>query len=216
MKSASSEIQIRGIPICRGIAIGKSFFFDYVQDAIPEFQIPDSQIEQEIEHYRQAVKRSENDVKTLKKQLEIDGAHEGAAILEAHLQILQDPLLVEQIEKEIRIKRKNAEHVFHINIQEFQRKFSSMTDPFFRERFKDLQSISRRIMGYLREEVNTSLNNIPLNSIVFAHELAASDSAEAKVGSVSAFVTQCGGMTSHAAIVAKYRHCRWTHRRYSL
>ena len=203
MKSKTQEIQIRGIPICRGIAIGKSFFFDHVQDSISEFSITDNDLDGEVAHYRQAVTRSKEDVISLKQQLELDGAHEGASILEAHLQIMQDPLLTLHIEEQIVKLKKNAEFVFYTHIEEYQRKFSLIADPFFRERFKDLQAISRRIMGYLREGNRISLADIPHNSIVFAHELAASDSAEAKVGSVSAFVTQCGGATSHAAIVAK-------------
>jgi phosphotransferase system enzyme I (PtsI) len=203
MKSTIEEITIRGIPICRGIAIGKSFFFDYVQDSIPEFSIAPEEVENEISHYRQAIKRSEEEVRCLRKQLTQDGAHEGALILESHLEMIQDPLLTDHIENEIRQSGKNAEFVFFNHISQYQKKFSSIADPFFRERFRDLLAISRRVLGYMRTNVGFSLTNIPHNSVVFANELAASDSAEAKAGAVSAFVTQHGGATSHAAIVAK-------------
>lgn len=203
MRPFCQEVKVQGIPICRGIAIGKFFLFGYTQDAVPEIEIHETDIEGEIEHYRHAIKCCENDVISLKKQLEIDGVHEGAAILEAHLQMMQDPLLTHHVEEEIRLAKKNAAYIFHKSIKEYQKKFSSIADPFFRERFKDLQSISRRIMGYLRKIGQASLADIPPNSVVFALELAASDSAEAKIGDVNAFVTQHGGITSHAAIVAK-------------
>ena len=180
MTATTQAIQIRGIPICRGIAIGKSFFFDHGQEEVAEFSITEEDIEGEVAHYRKAVTRSKQDVIFLKQQLESDGAHEGAAILDTHLQIMQDPLLTQHIEDQILKQKKNAEFVFYTHIEEYKRKFSLITDPFFRERFKDLQAISRRILGYLREGKRISLSDIPQNSVVFAMELAASDSAEAK------------------------------------
>lgn len=204
MKASSTlEIKVRGIPICRGIAIGKSYFFNTVEDKVHEFEIADHELDKEIAHFRQALEKSKEDIELLKRELEKEGGQEGVAILEAHLEILQDPLLTTNIELEISQTKKNAEFVFNKHIKEFQKKFSAIPDPFFQERFKDLQAIARRILGYLRNAVPISLAGIPKNSIVFAQELAAYDSAEANVGSICGFVTQSGGPTSHAAIVAK-------------
>ena len=197
------EILLKGTPICRGIAIGKPFFFTFIDDSVPEFSIAPSDVENEVLRYQRAIAHSREDIRTLQKKLENERILEGVAILDAHLQMMQDPLLTRQIETEIRTTRKNAEYVFLNIVKQYQQKFNSIADPFFRERFKDIQDISRRVLGYLRESVRVSLADIPPNSIIFADDLTASDTAEANSGQIGAFVTQVGGATSHAAIVAK-------------
>lgn len=202
MKLKSKEIRLKGFPICRGIAIGKPFFFTYIEESVPEHTISSQNIEDEIDRYRDALSRGRDDVKRLQRKLQNEDILEGAAILEAQLQMMQDPLLTTFIENEIRLSKKNAEYVFHHVIKRYQEKFNSFSDPYFRERFKDIQDISRRVMAYLSADTLVSLGNIPPNSIIFARELTASDAAEADL-SVNAFITETGSSTTHAAIVAK-------------
>lgn len=202
-RTKSHEIHRHGMPICRGIAIGKPFFFAFVDDDTPEFSIPANEIEDEVLRYRNALKRSKEDVIRLMKQLEEERIMEGAAILDSHQQMMQDPLLTFEIEKLIRATRKNAEFAFQTVIKQCQKKFSSMADPFFRERFKDIQDISRRVMGYLRESVSFTLADIPVDAIIFAREFTPSDIAEAGNSSAGALISNSGSTTSHSAIVAR-------------
>lgn len=153
--------------------------------------------------YRLAIERSKEDVLRLKRQLEAERIVQGAAILDAHQQMMQDPLLTFEVEKQIRSSRKNAEFVFHSTIKHFQKQFSSISDPFFRERFKDIQDISRRVMSYLIASVRFTLADIPKECIIFARDFTPSDVAEASNARAGALVAISGGSTSHAAIVAK-------------
>ena len=203
MKAKTQEIHLRGMPICRGIAIGKPFFFAFVEDDTPEFSIPFNELEDEVLRYRRALARSKEDVIRLMKQLEGERIMEGAAILDSHQQMMQDPLLTFEVEKLIRATRKNAEYAFQKVIKQCQKKFSSMADPFFRERFKDIQDISRRVMGYLRESVSFTLADIPADAIIFAREFTPSDIAEAGNSAAGALISNSGSTTSHSAIVAR-------------
>jgi len=203
MKVKIHETHLAGIPISQGIAIGKPFFFTIAEDEIIEIDISDDAIEFEVVRYQQAVKRCQQDVKRLQEQLEIENALEAVAILDTHVHIMNDPLITDNVVGQIRKRKKNADFVFKQLAQEYQTKFKSMPDTFFKERAMDLQDITRRIVSYLCEERHICLVDIPENTIVFARELAASDVAEVKAGSVCAFVTESGGTTSHAAIVAK-------------
>jgi phosphotransferase system enzyme I (PtsI) len=196
------EIRLKGLPICRGIAIGKPFFFHVVEEVVPNVLIDPQDIDKEIERYRQALVKTRDDLKRLQKQLEKENVVEGAEILEAQAEILQDPLLTEAVEYKIEQQCRNAEIVFHEHITYIQEKFSLLPDPIFRERFKDIQDISRRVMSYLLKIVRASSSEIPDGSILFARELTTTDIVEANK-SVIAFVSHFGGITSHAAIVAK-------------
>lgn len=201
MMIESPETLLVGTPICRGIAIGKPFFFTFVEDSVSEFAIAANGIDSEIVRYRQAMNKAREDIKRLQRKLQKDRIVDGAAILDAHLQLMQDPILTEYVEEEIRSKRKNAEFVFDSVIKEWQRKFNAIEDVFFRERFKDIHEISRRILSYLRDSVRVCLADIPSDSIIFANDLTTFDTAEAN--NVCGFVTKEGGAASHAAIVAR-------------
>jgi phosphotransferase system enzyme I (PtsI) len=203
MKLKDQEIYLYGQPICRGIAVGKPFMFAFVDDDIPDFPIAPADLGKEIQRYKNAVECVEEDLCKLRKQLEDEQVLEGSEILETHQQIIKDPILTADVENQIRLMSKNAEFVFSSVVKQYQKKFSSLTDPFFRERFKDLQDISRRILNYLLKSVNFSLVDIPRHAIIFARDFTPSDVVEAKRAEAKALVSLLGGATSHAAIVAK-------------
>ncbi len=203
VKSKVKEIRLRGAAICSGIAIGTPFVYTCPQAVVPHFTIAIDEVEGEIARYHSALEESEGQVRVLRGKLEAEGAVEGAAILEAHLHIIRDPILVDEVEEQIRSTLQNVEHVFQRAIDNYADKFRALDDPYFRERLNDLNDIGRRVMGRLRACVRVPLEEAPENAIVFAHELTPSDTAEADTSRISAFVTQVGGDTSHAAIMAK-------------
>lgn len=204
-ENVATEIILKGTPVCRGIAIGKPFFFSFVEDQIPEYSIPSEQIEAEILRYRDALTQSKLDISNLRTQLEKTKNEAGAAILDAQLTIMEDSHLTTEIESKIQQTQKNAESIFQDVIESYRVRFNAISNAFFRERFKDIQDISRRVIGHLRSASRTTLANLPPDSIIFTKELSASDTAEAHVSSAGAFVTRHGGTNSHAAIVAKAR-----------
>lgn len=197
------EVCLKGVPICRGVAVGKPFFLSLVEDNIPEYSVEEDNLGEEINRYRKAVECSIRDVTHLQKQLQLELMVESATILDAHLQLLKDPLMTTHIEMEILNSKMNAEAALQNQIRQHQIKFNSFENPIFKERFKDLQDITKRIMDHLKKAIRVSLADLPFNSIVFSRELAVSDTAEANISLVSAFVTELGSATSHAAIVAK-------------
>ncbi|CRX38539.1 phosphoenolpyruvate--protein phosphotransferase [Estrella lausannensis] len=205
MTKLATEITLFGTSISPGIAIGKPYFFCWKDDKVPEFVVSEEDIEQEIERYHEALRLCRDEIRVLQKKLKDELIQEGAEIIEAQLHITQDPLFTHTMEEEIRSSKKNAEAAFKKVIQRYQDRFHSLKEPFFRERFKDIQDISRRIILYLRRSIRFSLAEIPKDSIIVSSELSAIEAAEAKKGKVLALLTGKGSSTSHAAIVAKAR-----------
>jgi phosphotransferase system enzyme I (PtsI) len=201
----AEEIILTGNQISIGIAIGKPFFLNRGEFKTLEQTIPESGIDAEINRYRTALSRSGQDITRLQKQLESESesALAGISILDAQLEMLHDPLLTVNIEGEIRQTNRNAEFILQKALHLFKKKFEDSEDPFFYERFKDLKDLSERIFSYLQESGNLSLHHVPPDSIVCTQELTSSDAAEATASNVNAFITETGGATSHAAIVAK-------------
>jgi len=203
LKLKRKELLIRGTPISQGIAIGTLVAFTHVQKSIPEREIPKDEVRLEIRRYEKALKFTKKDLQRLKKLLEMDHSHEAAAILETHLQLLDDPILVTEVKEKISESRKNADFVFQGFLLEYQQRFEEIQDLFFRERGYDLLDISRRVLEHLGGSERASLASIPPNSIVFSDEISASDVAEANLQNICAIVSHEGSSTSHAAIVAK-------------
>lgn len=199
----NQELRIQGTPICTGIAIGRPFLFFFSDEKVPEFFIQREEISNEIERYRSALSTSKKEIEHLQKQLELDGAHEGVDILDTHLQIMHDDLITGYLETQIKSTQKNAEFVFRVIMNDYEEKMSCLTGSVFKERIKDVQDISKRIMRNLKKSAKITLADIPANSIVFASDLSPSEAAEAQKTCVGAFVTEHGGATSHAAIIAR-------------
>lgn len=202
-ETAIEEVMLQGTPLCHGIAIGPPFCLERDDVEVAERLLPASGAQQEIERYRGALLRSRQDIQALQKRLERDASPEGVLILEIQLEMLRDPLLTLEIEKEIREGHKNVEFIFKNAVLRCQERFQSLKDTFFVERFQDLQDIAHRILRYLQERKEVSVNDVPKGSIVCAKELIATDAASASYGRVAAFITETGGSATHAAILAK-------------
>jgi phosphotransferase system enzyme I (PtsI) len=202
MQDLIHELIICGSPICRGIAIGKPFFLKRDEIPIKEINLSKQQTNCEIERYRIALKRSQHDIKALQEQLNLELASEGVSILESQLAMLIDPILTIDIEQSIHHQNKNAEFILQQTVVKLKNKFN-MIEPYFAERYKDLHDLSKRIINNLFEFKDSSINQFPPYSIVCSKELSATDIASANASLIAAFITESGGSTSHAAIIAK-------------
>ncbi len=199
----NEEIILRGIPVSKGIGIGFPVFFSNTDEDIPEIQIPPKEVEREVERYRLALHQSRLDLERLRKISQREGPPEIVAILGTHLQMMQDPMLTSDIEDKIRQSQRNTESVFLYLIEEYKNRFNSLKDTYFQERVRDIIDVSRRILNYLCPLQRLSMNEIPNNSVILTHELVPSETVEANASLVSGFVTSAGGITSHAAIIAR-------------
>lgn len=197
------EIILRGLPISRGIGIGLPLFFCAIDEEIPEENIDANKIESEVARYRHALALSRQDVERLQQLSLNDGPPEIVNILGAHLEMLQDPLLTTVIEEKIRTIGKNPESIVMKVIDEYKKRFRAIKDGYFQERVRDIIDVSRRVLGHLRPVEMMKLCSVPSNSIILAHDLVPSDTVEATATQIGAFVTASGGITSHAAIIAR-------------
>ncbi|MBM3184052.1 MAG: phosphoenolpyruvate--protein phosphotransferase [Chlamydiae bacterium] len=201
--SEREEVILRGLPISKGIGIGFPMFFSNDDTQIFEGCVPKKEIEEEISRYRSALEKSRKDVERLQKVSLRDGPQEIVAILGTHLEMMQDPLLTAVIEEKIRASQQTIETVFYYLIEEYKQRFNILQDTYFQERVRDIVDVSRRILNHLRPLEKMQLGEMPHNSIILAQELVPSETIEANATVVSGFVTAVGGVTSHAAIIAR-------------
>lgn len=201
--SVGEEIILRGLAVSKGIGIGFPVFFSSMEEEIPEIPISPKEVDQEIERYRGALNQSRLDLERLRKISQREGPPEIVAILGTHLQMMQDPMLTTDIEEKIRYSQLNTESVFQTIVEDYKTRFNSLKDTYFQERVRDIVDVSRRILNHLSPLPRLNMNEVPNNSVILTHELVPSETVEANSSHVSGFVTAVGGITSHAAIIAR-------------
>jgi phosphotransferase system enzyme I (PtsI) len=197
------EIILKGIPISPGIAIGSPFYLFKGKKLKADLTLSKNEVKKEIERYRSALKKSKTDLQQLQQKFVKEGLSVVVAILEAHLEILHDPFMTELVEKKIQKTHKNTETVFKQVLGEYKKGFRDAGDEFFQERIKDVKDVSLRILNNLHPLKEEKLR-LPSNSaIIIAKDLIPSDTFETKLKNILAFVTQRGGYSSHAGIIAR-------------
>ncbi len=203
MKLVTREIRIKGTKISPGLVMGRAAFFFLTAHEVKEEILSQGEVLGEVTRFREALLHSKKEIEKLKETLKEEKALDGVTVLEAHLHLLEDPEIIPVVEDEIKKRQRNAAYIFDQVIDDFRKKFYAMEDPFFRERFKDLEDVSRRILSYLNHQTRVNFLSFPKDSVIFAKEISASDAAEANPSEIKAFVTEFGGEAAHAAIVAR-------------
>ncbi|MCB1109905.1 MAG: phosphoenolpyruvate--protein phosphotransferase [Chlamydiia bacterium] len=204
MADLLEELILNGAPISGGIAIGNLFFLEAFQEEIvPEFSIPTAEVEKEISRYRRAVHSSREDLHDLQRFLAKEGSTEAVSIIDTHIQMLEDPFMTTFMEKKIRQRMKNTETVFRSVMNDYEKEFSKVKDSFFKQRLLDVKDLSQRILRNLHPRKTLKTEEIPEKSIIFTKELVPSSTAEASKRQVRGFITEIGGITSHAALIAR-------------
>lgn len=199
----SKEVILRGLPISKGIGIGSPVFLSSLEGPAPILADAVYCVDAEVERYQQALQKSRADIQRLQTISLQEGFPEIIAILETHLEIMQDPMITTQMEDRIRLKEQTTETIFYDLIEEYKNKFTTLKDNYFKERVRDIIDISQRILSHLRMYSKPRIEELPHHSVVLTHELVPSETIEASGDRVSAFVTAAGGLTSHAAIIAR-------------
>ncbi len=149
-----------------------------------------------------ALEKSTRDLKMIRdKTLEsLDEEH--ADIFDAHIQMIDDPEIKSQVTAMIE-DGKSAEHAYQTVTNQFIDIFENMDDDYFKGRAADIKDIQYRVLSYLLDQPIKDMATIEEDTIIFAHDLTPSDTANLDFSVIKGFVTEVGGMTSHSAIMAR-------------
>jgi len=199
-----NEIVLKGIPAAPGIAIGSAFIIDKQEFIVPARSILENEIPIEIARFEEALIKTREEVAALQRKISQEMGTQSGQIFEAHLLVLEDRMLIEDVIKRIRQEKKSAEYIFSMVLKKYAKVFSNIQDEYLRERTGDINDIGRRVLKNLMDETKLhELDNITEELIIVAHDLSPSDTASMFNKNILAFATDIGGRTSHTAIMAK-------------
>ena len=203
--SKKQVVLMKGIGVSSGIVIGRAYILERGMVEPTQFCYLDpSETEGEIERFRGALKASREQLMRIKRKMEQDGkGKEHIRIIDAHLMILKDNMLINDTIKAISGQRVNAEWALKTVLNDIMEYFEKMDDPYLRERAMDIEHIVNRLLLNLMGRKHESIADIKDPVVVVAHDLAPTDTAQMVKGTVLGFLTDVGGKTSHTAIMAR-------------
>ncbi|MDF2944553.1 MAG: ptsP [Herbinix sp.] len=189
-----------GIAASKGYAIGVVELQIHEEIKITNELVND--INAEKDKLAAAVEESKNQLVKVKEQAALSMGEEEAAIFEAHIMLLEDPELIGGIVTEIEVNYLNAIKATSVVSNQFVAIFEDMEDAYLKERAADIKDVAGRLIANLSGcYVDTKIELE--NTIVVAHDLTPSDTAQLDRSKVIAFLTDVGGRTSHSAIMAR-------------
>ncbi len=198
--SAGDADHWQGISVSPGIALGRVAHFRSQLPAVTYDTVADPQAERN--RLRGAVRTAIGELERVLATASARLGEEQATILEAHIVILQDPVLVEAVEQHIDEERLNAAAAWQLETDRLADSYRALDDPYMRARAADIQDVSRRVLRQLLAgEAPTLSFDEPV--VLIASDLLPSDTASLDVSKVLGICTAAGGATSHSAILAR-------------
>ncbi|MBK9088079.1 MAG: phosphoenolpyruvate--protein phosphotransferase [Holophagales bacterium] len=200
------SLSLSGIPVSPGIAVGRAAVWLVRADSSPRRDLDSEEVPTELERLRLAVESAIREIGEMAGQVEERLGKEYAAIFQAHALFLRDPSFLGPIEKKIRIERVNAEWAVEVVADALAARLRDLPDQDLALRASDLDDVAailRRSLGEGEAAVDRLASLTGDSCVLVADELTPSDAVRIPRDKVVAFVTERGGKTSHAAILAR-------------
>ena len=202
-----ASFTLHGIPVSRGIAIGRAHLLAPAALEVKHYLIKEQQVEAEVARLQDAIATVHRELQAIWSSLPKDSPAELGAFIDVHVLILSDPMISETPLNIIRSRHYNAEWALVTQIDELSAQFDEIGDIYLRERKADIQQVGERVLKVLTGTA-TALPNLAGDSasahlIVVAHDISPADMLQFRDRAFSGFVTDLGGQNSHTAIVAR-------------
>src|SRR5204863_4986388 len=167
-------------------------------------QLTDGKLEEEVNRLEKALVQTRHQILEVQRKVSAGmGAKEGS-IFDAHLLVLEDKTLLDEVVRVIQAEKTNAEYAFHTVAERYATTLSAIEDDYLRERASDMRDVTARVLNNLlgvADEVD--LKNLKEPCIIISHDLTPSNTAQLDKLNVLGFATDVGSKTSHTAIMAR-------------
>lgn len=196
-------MMLKGIPASPGIAIGKAFVYDTRKFIVPTKKIKEEVVPKEIARFEDALIKTRSEILEIQKKITKEMGSHHAEIFNAHLLVLEDRMLIEEVIESLKKEKRCVEYIFTKVLDKYINVFNKMNDEYLKERISDIDDVGKRILKNLLGAQEKSLSTLKQRVIVVAYDLSPSDTATMHKKNVMGFITDIGGRTSHTAIMAK-------------
>jgi phosphotransferase system enzyme I (PtsI) len=200
---SGQEVRFQGLGVGPGIARGIVFIHHPDDEEPPKRRIDESDVANEIVRFESALIATRAQILEMQQRIaEAIGAKD-ASIFDAHLLVVEDRTLIDEVLRTLERERFNVEFVFAEVANRYAKTLSEIDDPYLRERAFDIHDVTRRVIRNLLGRSAKTLGAMDVPQVVVAHNLTPSDTATLNRQMVLGFATDVGSRTSHTAIMAR-------------
>jgi len=202
--TGNGEKVFHGIAVSAGVVRATIHVLGKTQISVTRRVIPDEKAPQEIVRLEKALLTTRQQIQEVQSRLSESMHAEHAAIFDAHLLVLEDPVILDEVTRQIETERVNAEHAYQTVVERYTSSLSKLDDAYLRERAADIHDVAGRVLnnllGYTEGD---ELRHLKSPCIVLAHDLAPSQTVHMDRTQALGFATDVGSRTSHTAILAR-------------
>ncbi len=191
-----------GIGVSPGISIGEISLLDQ-RPTVDLAPIAAGKVDTELLRFQQALDQAHEQLQKIKQAVSRQPhLREHLYILDTHLLILKDEMLVDGTKKAIR-QQLNAEGALTQVLEQLRALFDNIDDEYLRERRSDVDAVGDRLLRILTGVGERTIGKIDRKSLVVAHDLSPTETMQFDRSKILGFMTDKGGRTSHTAILAR-------------
>jgi phosphotransferase system enzyme I (PtsI) len=196
-----NEITIKGIAAAPGIAIGPAYLYSKQAIRAEVKPIEAGDVASEIERLDGAVARSKKELEKIVAFAQEKLDPEDTKILEAQIMILGDSILMGTIKKRITAELRNAEFIVFDEVSKYKRLMLSAPDEYMHERAHDVDDVMNRIIRNIQDQ--NLVSKLEAEAVIISEALTPADTIIFSRNKILGYVTDTGGVTSHAAILSR-------------
>lgn len=208
MSNNRFEKILKGVALSPGIAVARVCLLnDDRHSDVPDYTIASKDVAKEIERFYKARAAAKEHVVEIAARVKLKIGEAEGGIFDAHVMILDDPQLQQDVEELIEQKRINAESAIAETLDNYEVRLLEIDDEYIRERATDFGEIKRRLLDELGEKMVANCGDGQCqrghNRIVVAEELTPQLTVDLDTDNVMGFITERGGANAHGAILAR-------------
>lgn len=193
-----TELELKGAPASAGSVIGKAIIYKKKEFDIQSSTITKEEVLDHINEFKKARIQMESELQSLQEDSNSD---EASDIIDAQIEMVNDPELADNIEKLIKEDLYSAEFAVQRAFDDYIRLMNNSDSPQIRERSIDVSDIRDRLLEYINKENESP--GIESGCIVVTNDLSPREVINLTKYQISGIIMDRGGVTSHAAIIAR-------------
>jgi len=202
------EIRLQGIGVSPGIAIGPAERVGKALEEPEHLIIERAGVETERQRLNEAIITTREQILALQEKISAAEGENDSAIFDAHLLILEDSSILNEVLRIVETQRKSADWAYYSVSKRYIDSLRKIADPYLRERAVDIEDVAKRLLRNLRRAAGDDGDDgmrpsQPGTSILLAHDLTPSDTVGLDRTRIRGFATELGSPTSHTAIMAR-------------
>src|SRR5438093_6387155 len=202
-ENTPKEIRFEGAGVSPGIACGRVHVArDELEDVV-RYRIAPSQVADEIARFETALIQTRMQILQMQQRIAESIGAKDAAIFDAHLLVVEDRTLIDEVLRKLETDLCNVELIFQEVATRYAENLNRIDDPYLRERALDIQDVTKRVISNLQGKGPKTFLALDEPHILVAHNLTPSDTASINKANVLGVATDLGSRTSHAAILAR-------------